>query len=188
MPESPSISSPDRHAELVARVAEAGDRLAFAELFDHWAPRLKGLLMRNGVEAGLAEDLVQETMTVLWTRAGLYDPAKASLATWLHRIARNRLIDTARAARVRRFDEAEPMLRPEEIEPAEIGIDRVRIEARVAEALAGLPAEQRELVRLAFFEERSHSEIAAATGLPLGTVKSRLRLAFGRLKKSLDGL
>jgi RNA polymerase sigma-70 factor (ECF subfamily) len=188
MSESPSNPLRDRHAELVARVAGEGDRRAFAELFDHWAPRLKGLLMRTGVEAGLAEDLVQETMTVLWTRAGLYDPARASLATWLHRIARNRLIDTARAAKVRSFDDAEPMLRPEEIESAEIGIDRGRVEARVAAALADLPVEQRDLVRLAFFEERSHSEIAEATGLPLGTVKSRLRLAFGRLRRSLDGL
>lgn len=188
MSEIPSEPSRDRQVELVARVARNGDERAFAELFDHWAPRLEGHLRRSGVDSARAEELVQETMTVLWTRADLFDPERASLATWLHRIARNRLIDATRAARVRAFDDAEPMLRPEEIESAEIGIDRARIEAGVGAALAALPDEQRHLVRLAFFDDLSHSQIAEATGLPLGTVKSRLRLAFGRLKKSLEGL
>lgn len=188
MTETDSRPLSDRHAGLVLRVARSGDRQAFAELFDHWAPRLEAHLMRTGSDRAAAEEIAQETLTVLWTRAGLFDPTRSSLATWLHRIARNRRIDRNRAARARVFDETDPMLVPESIESAEIGIDRARAEAKVAEALADLPADQGRLVRLAFFDGLSHSEIAAATGLPLGTVKSRMRLAFGRLRRALAEL
>jgi RNA polymerase sigma-70 factor (ECF subfamily) len=188
MTETDSATLADRHAALVLRVARSADRNAFAELFDHWAPRLEAHLMRTGSDSATAEEIAQETLTVLWTRAALFDPAKSSLATWLHRIARNRRIDRARAARARAFDESDPILAPHPLETAETGIDRGRIEALVAAALAALPAEQSRLVRLAFFEDLSHGEIAATTGVPLGTVKSRLRLAFGRLRRALDGL
>ncbi|TBW40076.1 sigma-70 family RNA polymerase sigma factor [Siculibacillus lacustris] len=188
MPQDSPVPLADRHAALAARVAASADRQAFAELFDHFAPRLKAHLMRNGCDAATAEELAQEVLAVLWTKAGLFDPAKSSLATWLHRIARNRRIDAVRHAKVRDFDDEEPMLQPQAPESAEVGLDRRRLEVRVGAALDGLPEEQRRLVRLAFFDELSHSEIAGVTGLPLGTVKSRLRLAFGRLRQALEAL
>lgn len=178
----------DMHAALAARVAEVRDQAAFAELFDHFAPRLKGWLMRTGSEAGTAEELAQEVMATLWTKAHLFDPAKSSLATWLHRVARNRRIDAARRDRSGDIDTDDPMLQPEPNVSAETGLDLRQREERVAAALAELPDEQQAMIRLAFFDELSHSEIAERTGLPLGTVKSRIRLAFGRLRHRLDEL
>ncbi len=176
----------DEFSRLARQVAVARDREAFVRLFDHFAPRINGYLQRLGMEASLAEDLAQEVMAVLWHKAHLFDPAKSSLATWLFRIARNRRIDGLRRDRTRRFDTADPVLQPEESPAADAGIDARHRDARIREAMAGLPDEQLELVRYAFFIGLSHSQIAERTGLPLGTVKSRIRLAFARLRKALE--
>jgi RNA polymerase sigma-70 factor (ECF subfamily) len=177
----------DEQARLAARVAQARDRKAFAELFDYFAPRLKGYLQKLGLEPGAAEEIVQEVMIVLWHKADLFDPQKSSLATWLYRVARNRRIDAARRMSTRNLDEDDPTLQPEPAEEPGPALDaRVRDE-RVRAAMADLPDDQRETVRLAFFVGLSHSEIAERIGLPLGTVKSRIRLAFGRLRRALEG-
>jgi RNA polymerase sigma-70 factor (ECF subfamily) len=149
-------------------------------------PRLKSWLLRQKMTSGEAEELVQEVMIVLWHKAGLYDSARSSLSTWLFRIARNRRIDLQRRARARILDEDDPALQP----TAEIGADEIVAnddrDAQVREAVSQLPEEQRDMLRAAFFLGQSHSEIAESTGLPLGTVKSRIRLAFGKLKKVLE--
>lgn len=176
----------DRFADLVERVATAQDRAAFIALFDHFGPRLNAYLRRLGTDNGSAEEIVQEVMVVLWRKAALFDRSKSSVATWLFRIARNRRIDMARRDRSKTLDPSDSLLQPSPAEDPSEAVDGRRREARVAAALAGLPPEQRTLVRLAFFQELSHGEIAAATGLPLGTVKSRIRLAFGRLRKALE--
>jgi RNA polymerase sigma-70 factor (ECF subfamily) len=172
---------------LVAAVAARRDRAAFTRLFDHFAPRVYGYLLRNGCDAALAEELTQDTLSTLWRKAALFDPAKASLATWLYRVARNKRIDAARRDRFEPLDAAAR----DEIPSGDPGPDDIadlaRREERVRAAIERLPADQLALVRLAFFESLSHSEIAAREGLPLGTVKSRLRLAFGRLRKTLEG-
>lgn len=170
---------------LVKAVAENRDRLAFATLFDYYGPRLKSWLMRQKMNAQESEDLVQDVMIVLWHKAHLYDPAKSSLSTWLFRIARNRRIDAARRQKSRVLDETDPSLIPESPVAADDVVETGDREALVKAALQQLPAEQVELIRMAFFLGQSHSEIAGNTGLPLGTVKSRLRLAFGKLKKLL---
>lgn len=189
MPSStPVTGSADTHARLMARVVEGRDRAAFAELFDHFAPRLVGWLMRTGSDRAQAEELTQEVMTTLWTKAHLFDPGKSSLATWLHRVARNRRIDAARRDRSGSIDVEDPILRPEPSPSADGGLDARQREAAVAVALERLPEEQQSMIRLAFFEELSHSEIATRTGLPLGTVKSRIRLAFARLRDGLEDL
>lgn len=173
-------------AALAKAVAERRDQSAFSSLFDYFAPRLKSWLLRQKMTEGDAEELVQEVMIVLWHKAGLYDPARSSLSTWLFRIARNRRIDQQRRSNIRVFDDTDPGLQPEPEPTADARLEGEDRDAQVRLALAELPSEQQELLRAAFFLGQSHSEIAAVTGLPLGTVKSRIRLAFGRLKKRLE--
>lgn len=175
-----------RFARLAEKVAESGDKAAFAELFDHFAPRLKAYLMRLGMGAGEAEELAQEVMLVLWRKAALFDPRKSSLSTWIFRVARNRRIDALRRDRSGSLDENDPMLWPEPADAPDEAVDAERRDARIRLAMEALPAEQLELVRMAFFLGLSHSQIAERTALPLGTVKSRIRLAFARLKSALD--
>ncbi len=174
------------YADLAVAVATRRDRNAFVELFDFFAPRIKSFLMRQGMPGGEAEELAQEVMIVLWQKADLYDPAKSSLSTWLFRIARNRRIDAARRKRDPDLDHRDPLLIPTAPMAADEMLDMEDRERLVREAIETLPDEQIDLVRRAFFLGQSHSEIAEETGLPLGTVKSRIRLAFGKLRKVLD--
>ncbi len=173
-------------AKLVAAVAEHRDRDAFARLFDHFAPRLQSYLMRLGSDSGSAEELAQDVMVTLWRKAELFDPAKSSLATWLYRIARNRRIDSLRRDRHDFTDDMEVFDTVDDVRDADGMIDMQHREDRVRLAIETLPAEQLQLVRLAFFDGLSHSEIAERTKLPLGTVKSRIRLAFTRLRRTLE--
>ncbi|PDS79617.1 sigma-70 family RNA polymerase sigma factor [Rhizobium sp. L43] len=175
-----------RFAALAKAVARDRDQQAFSILFDYFAPRLKAWLMRQKMTSGEAEELVQEIMIVLWHKADLYDATRSSLSTWLFRIARNRRIDLQRRTNTRIFDETDPALQP----PAEIGAEEIVAnddrDAKIRAAVGQLPEEQRDMLRAAFFLGQSHSEIAESTGLPLGTVKSRIRLAFGKLRKVLE--
>ena len=173
-------------AALAARVAGDRDKAAFAELFDFFAPRIKAYLRRLGLDDGGAEDIAQDTMVVLWHKAHLFDPAKSSLSTWLFRVARNRRIDLLRRDKSGLLDPDDPMLQPPEPAAPDQMMDGEQRDARVREALADLPQEQVALVRMAFFMGYSHSQIADETGLPLGTVKSRIRLAFGRLRHAIE--
>jgi RNA polymerase sigma-70 factor (ECF subfamily) len=173
-------------ARLAALVAARRDRDAFVVLFDHFAPRINAYLQRLGMERAVAEDLTQEVMVVLWHKAGLFDPQKSSLSTWLFRIARNRRIDALRRDRSRVLDPDDPIFLPDEIEAADTSLDARRREERIRTAVAALPEEQRDLIRQAYFLGLTHSQIAEASGLPLGTVKSRIRLAFARLRKALE--
>jgi RNA polymerase sigma-70 factor, ECF subfamily len=173
-------------AELVARIARDQDRAAFERLFDHFAPRLNAYLHRLGADSGTSEELAQDAMATLWHKAALFDPAKSSLATWLYRVARNRRIDGLRRERGGPVAADEAMLLPSEPPDPFVVLDARAREEKVRLALSSLPAAQVELVQFAFFEGLSHSEIAARTALPLGTVKSRLRLAFTRLRRALE--
>jgi len=175
-----------RFAALAKAVAERRDQTAFSHLFDYFAPRLKSWLLRQRMADGEAEELVQEVMIVLWHKAGLYDPLRSSLSTWIFRIARNRRIDMQRRSKIRVLDDTDPGLQPTPELAADVVMESEDRDAQVRAALAELPHEQQELLRAAFFLGLSHSEIAAQTGLPLGTVKSRIRLAFGKLKKRLE--
>jgi RNA polymerase sigma factor (sigma-70 family) len=180
------LSQAEVFAELVDRVARFRDRAAFERLFDHFAPRLNAYLLRLGTDNGSAEELTQEVMVTLWRKAELFDRTKSSVATWLFRIARNRRIDAVRRDRSDRLDPADPTLHPSAPEDADDVVNAGQREERVRIALKELPAEQVELIRMAFFESLSHSQIAEKTGLPLGTVKSRIRLAFSRLRRHLE--
>jgi RNA polymerase sigma-70 factor (ECF subfamily) len=167
----------------IEAVARSRDRAAFADLFAHFAPRVKGYLMRLGASGGLAEDLAQEAMLTLWRKAALFDPAKASASTWVFTIARNLRIDAIRRERHPEVDPAE--LAPEPERAADAGMMRVEDDARVREALATLPKEQVQVIELSFYADKPHSTIAQELGLPLGTVKSRLRLAMARIRSAL---
>lgn len=180
------MADDDPYADMVEAVAATRDRVAFASLFDHFAPRINAFLLRLGTDNGSAEELTQEVMVTLWRKAALFDRSKSSVATWLFRIARNRRIDLSRRDRSSLLDPDDPALQPGATARPDAALDARDREARVRKALQGLPPEQVELIKLAFFSGLSHSEIADQTKLPLGTVKSRIRLAFGRLRQTLD--
>jgi len=169
---------------LLLAVRDEQDRAAFAALFRHFAPRVKGFLMKSGASAALAEECAQETMVTLWNKAHLYDPARASVGTWVFTIARNRRIDALRrAAR----PEPEDLPWGPEAEPDQHDLLELAQETgRLGAALAQLPENQRSLIERAFYGDLTHTEIAAETGLPLGTIKSRIRLALDRLRRTLS--
>jgi len=177
-----TMTAPELNALLV-RVATARDRAAFAALFDHFAPRVKAYLLRLGASPALAEDLAQEALLSLWRKAHLFDPAKASAATWLFTIARNLRIDVIR--RERRPELSSEDFMPESEPMADDGLAQADDEVRLRAALKDLPADQIQVVELSFFADKPHSKIAAELDIPLGTVKSRLRLAMARLKRIL---
>ena len=171
-------------AALMLRVRDAQDRAAFAVLFRHFAPRIKAFLMKSGTSAALAEECAQDVMATLWQKAGQYDPARASVATWIFTIARNRRIDAIRRARRPEPEALDwgPDSEPDQADVYEIAQENRRLGA----ALATLPDKQRALIERAYFGELSHSEIALETGLPLGTIKSRIRLALDRLRHQMN--
>jgi RNA polymerase sigma-70 factor (ECF subfamily) len=173
-------------AGLVERIAVHRDKAAFARLFDWYAPRVKGYLMRLGLSAAEAEEAAQDVLVAVWRKADTFDRRQASVSTWIFRIARNRRIDLYRRQKGE-LDPDEPMLQPQPPVAADVGLEAAQREIQVRKALGELPPEQLDLVRRAFYEGLSHSEIAEATGLALGTVKSRLRLAFVKLKFRLEG-
>lgn len=169
--------------ERLVAVGTHRDRAAFADLFRHFAPRVKAFLIRTGLQAALAEDCMQDVMVTLWRKAHLYDPARATVATWLFTIARNRKVDLIRKAR---RPEPEDLTWGPEPEPSQADVVVLAEDTqRLARAVAALPTKQRELVERAFFADLSHTEIAAETGLPLGTIKSRIRLAIERLRHAM---
>ncbi len=172
-------------ATLIAAIA-GGDRAAFATLFSDYAPRIKAFLLRRGMRAAEAEELAQEAMLAVWRKAGQFDPARATAAAWIFAIARNLCIDRHR--REHGAPEPDPAFDPDPPPPAEMLLNEAERAARVRDAIAVLPADQAEALRLAFFDERSHSEMETILGIPLGTVKSRLRLAMGRLRLALGDL
>ena len=167
----------------MARVSEAKDRQAFAELFAHFAPRVKGFLMKSGADATLAEECAQDVMATVWLKAHMFDASRASVATWIFTVARNRRIDL-----LRREKRPEPEDLPwgPEAEPEQAEVIALQQESEIlGRALQDLPAPQRELIEKAYFGDMSHSEIATQTGLPLGTIKSRIRLALERLRHAM---
>jgi len=167
-------------------VRENRDTTAFAALFDHFAPRLKGFIIRSGATAHQAEEIVQDVMLTVWRKAAMFDPHRAQVSAWIYQIARNRQIDIARK-------ENRPM--PEELKQ-EPGTDQdasqilgLEQEAgKLKSALAQLRPEQREIIEKAYLGELTHQEISAQTGLPMGTIKSRIRLGLERLRHELKDL
>ena len=183
MAETEAKAAPDWNACL-KRIRDAHDQSSFIALFRHFAPRVKTYLIRCGGTPDQAEDAMQEAMAAVWRKADLFDPSKASASTWIFRIARNKQLDA-----IRKLQRPEPEDLPwagiEEFDPAEeVGL--AQEQERLRKAVKSLPPKQLEMVERAFYGELSHSEIADLTSLPLGTIKSRIRLALQRLRHELN--
>jgi RNA polymerase sigma-70 factor (ECF subfamily) len=169
--------------ELMLMVSTNQDRSAFKHLFNHFAPRIKSFLMKAGADPTMAEECSQEAMATVWNKAKLFDPARASASTWIFTIARNKRIDAIR--KIRR-PEPDELTWPDGMEDAQEDALELKQQSEIlADAIQNLPEKQRQLVEKAFFKELSHSEIALETGLPLGTIKSRIRLALERLRHAM---
>lgn len=178
-------SAVDGMNDLLAAVAENRDRAAFRTVFDHFAPRLKAFMYRQGTDPGMAEEIVQETMVNVWRKAAQFDPSRASVATWIFTIARNLRIDLLRKANRPVPDANDPALVPD---PEPLGHEIIGLKreaSRLNKAVAELPPEQLAVLKLAYFEEKAHAQVAEELGIPLGTVKSRIRLAFKRIRSEL---
>lgn len=171
-----------RFAADIEAIATAQSLAAFRRLFDHYAPRVKSYLRRLGAADEAADDLVQEVMLTVWRRAAQFDPGKATVSTWIYTITRNRRIDAMRRDRRPLPDLVDPSMEPDGPVPADRVVELRELSGRLELAVATLPPEQSRLLRIFYFEEKTHNAIAAELGLPLGTVKSRLRLALGKLR------
>ncbi len=172
----------------ICAVADRQDREAFSRLFGHFAPRIKRHLMQCGSPEIQAEELAQEALITVWRKAALFDPAQAATSTWIFTIARNLRVDLLRRRRGLEsggedcdFDALES-----EEPAADERLHLLRQSERLRGALAQLPPEQQQVLHLSFFEDEPHARIATALGIPLGTVKSRVRLAVAQLRRLLD--
>lgn len=172
---------------LIEAIAQSKDQRAFTVLFEHFAPRVKSFMVRSGANSNQAEELAQETLLMVWRKASLFDPARAGPNAWIFTIARNLRIDRIRRA-VRETNAIANMDEPgEDIDqPDEVCISTER-DGRIRSAIALLSEDQRRVVQLSFVEDKAHPEIAGELNIPLGTVKSRIRLAMKRLREVLDG-
>jgi RNA polymerase sigma-70 factor, ECF subfamily len=175
-------------AELMVRIVTSADRSAFDDLTLHYAPRLKAWLLNRGEGDATSEDIVQDVLVSVWQKAASFDGSKASFSTWVYRMTRNRWIDHKR-----KHDRMHPVA-PEDmatladsaVESAHAGLEEAEAAEAVRDALATLPPEQKQMLHLAFFEGLSHSEIAARTGIAIGTVKSRIRAPLKKLRSTLE--
>ncbi len=183
---SQAKAAPSQETLWMIAVRDHRDKAAFASLFDHFAPRLKGFVMRNGTSAAQAEEIVQDVMLTLWRKAHMFDPHRAQVSAWVYQIVRNRQIDVARKEN-RPMPEAlkeEPEAEPDATQIVAIEQETGQLRA----ALAKLRPEQREVIEKAYLGELTHQEISNQTGLPLGTIKSRIRLGLQRLRHELKDL
>ncbi len=172
----------------ITTIASSQSRECFAQLFGRFAPRVKSYMLKLGARPELAEELAQETLLTVWRKAAYFDPSRASASTWIFTIARNLRIDAIRRERHPEDLIDEPELRPAETVRADDLMSAAEREDRLRGALKTLPKDQAEVVQLSFFHDKAHAEISTDLGVPLGTVKSRLRLAMVRLRAQLEDL
>lgn len=179
----------DFWTQRIERIARDQDRTAFAEIFNHFAPRVKAFMRRNGASEAQAEDVAQEAMLTVWRKAALYNPSASGAATWIFTIARNLRIDAIRRESkggAIRVDDVEAEYEVDDAPLADSQLAAAQSEERLREALTVLPGEQLKVIEMSFFEDKPHSEIAETLRIPLGTVKSRVRLAMKRLRAILE--
>lgn len=184
---APSAQAQD-FDRLLLSVGLERDRQAFSALFLHFAPRIKTYLMRSGCPANVAEELAQEAMLSVWRKASSFDPGRAGAGVWIFTIARNLRIDQIRRDKSAVSYEPDPSDEPDLPSPADSHLLASEREERVRKALEHLSEEQAKIVQMSFFNDKPHAEIARDLGIPLGTVKSRIRLAMDRLRNLLGDL
>lgn len=174
------------HSVLMDRIARQKDKQAFEELFAHFAPKVKALMIKQKADADLAEDIMQETMLTVWNKAGQFSNWRGNVGAWIFTIARNKRIDrfrrqkTAHYVDIGEYEVADDTPGSEDLLLSE---ERDRL---VAEAASLLPAEQAQIITMSFIDNLPQTEIARSLGIPLGTVKSRTRLAYDKIRKSLE--
>ena len=173
---------------LLLRVGSDRDRFAFKKLYEHFTPRLKSFLLRIGSDMSAAEEICQESMIMVWRRAETFNPDSAGASTWIFTIARNKRIDKLRKDNRPLPDLNDPSFFQIPVDKSDDILQRVEEEKKTKNALKNLPPEQAKLILSAYYEEKSHRKIADETNLPLGTVKSRIRLAINRLRTQLEEL
>lgn len=174
--------------DLILQIANEKSKPAFIQLFNYFAPRLKSFLMKGGLSAEQSEEVAQETMLTVWRSAATYNPEKASASTWIFTIARNKKIDILRKINRPEFDPSDPLLSNNNDEDSYIDIvTQKKNEETLSDVMKTLPEEQFELIKKAFYEDKTHQAIAEELKLPLGTVKSRIRLGMERLRYALAG-
>ncbi|MBU1307683.1 MAG: sigma-70 family RNA polymerase sigma factor [Alphaproteobacteria bacterium] len=178
----------DDPSSLLLRVAEHRDKAALAALFSHFGPRIKSMMMKLGSSDALAEDLVQETFVSVWRKAAMYSQQRGAPSTWIFTIARNLRIDQLRRQSNKPYEDLESLELASDAPSGSSLVEQNQVIERVTLALKSLPVEQQEVVRLSFVQDMPHAQIAESIGIPLGTVKSRLRLAYERLRPLLEDL
>jgi RNA polymerase sigma-70 factor, ECF subfamily len=175
----------DLDSDLTA-IGRHGDHLAYKRLFSEISPRLKSFLMKNGLMETAAEEVLQDTMLKVWRKAALYDSSKSSASTWIYTIARNVKIDRIRKEMRPEPDPDDPCYIQDSPETGERSMERKQDRQLIRQAMSLLPPEQMRIITMSFFEEKAHGEIAEELDIPLGTVKSRIRLAFGKIRTELE--
>jgi RNA polymerase sigma-70 factor, ECF subfamily len=176
--------------QLILSIAANRDRAAFAQLFEYFAPRIKTFILRSGGSEARAEELAQETMLAVWRKAALFDPERAGASGWIFTIARNLRIDAHRRehrAGTIEVSNVDIDFQIDEAPLPDTSLVAMQSEEKLRSALARLSPDQIRVIELSFFDEQSHAEIAQLLNIPLGTVKSRLRLAMDRLRNLLSG-
>jgi RNA polymerase sigma-70 factor (ECF subfamily) len=176
------------HERLLDLVAGKQDKGAFGELFDHYGPLLKGFMIRKGASAEFAEDLVQDTMVAVWRKAGLYSSSRGSVSTWIFTIARNLRIDRLRKVSAYQMTDIDDVDLASDDVASDDHLNTQQESALVQDAISELPADQRQVIEMAFMEDFTQMEIAERLNLPLGTIKSRMRLGYQKLYRSLEDL
>lgn len=189
VPRPPRASTRGTMFDLLSRIARDRSDEAFGKLFEFYGPRIRSYMLRQGADSATAEELTQETLLLVWRKAELYSPEKGNPTTWIFTIARNLRVDRLRreVAWQELTSEQASAIPDEALPPDEMASHRQR-QQRVHTVLADLPEEQRQVVTLAYIDGLSQSEIATRTGLPLGTVKSRMRLAYEKVRNALEDL
>jgi RNA polymerase sigma-70 factor (ECF subfamily) len=186
-----TVPAPADWALLIEAISQRQDRAAFAQLFGHFAPRVKTFMRRSGASDAAADELAQETLLAVWRKASQFDPATAGASAWIFTIARNLRIDALRRERrggIGDSDAVDLEFVLDESPSPDVLLASAQVESRVKGALAALSDEQMRVVQLSFFQEKAHAEIAQMLSIPLGTVKSRLRLAMTKLRALLEDL
>lgn len=185
---APPPAALNDYTALLLRVAQSRDKPALAALFNHFGPRIKSMMLKLGASDALAEDLVQETFVSVWRKAGQYSSQRGAASTWIFTIARNLRIDQLRRQSNKPYEDLEKLELASDSPSGSTLVEQNQVIDRVTIALELLPPEQQEVVRLSFIHDMPHAQIAESLGVPLGTVKSRLRLAYGRLRPLLEDL
>ena len=173
-------------AKSISKIANDRDEAAFEVLFRYFAPRIKSYCLRLGADPSGAEEITQEAMVLIWRNAGKFDPSKASPSTWIFTIARNLTIDRFRKTHRPQFDPNDPALVPDDQPPPDRLVEQTEKQENVRKIMDTLSSNERNVLMLSFYEDLSHFEISRRLSLPLGTVKSRIRLAFAKIRSTLD--